>query len=151
MLSDRSRLSGTAVEFITVIGARLGPKFEPLVPLYIPAILKLCTRSGKIYVNRATNCLKLFSAYCRIPTLISLLKESITDKSLTLRFAVTDALHDFLSTSARDGLPKKTTKLMEDVETIIKVSSRDSNPETRKMSRRAFASYSQLFPERVSE
>lgn len=151
MLSDRSRLSGTAVELLTVIGARMGAKFEPLIQLYIPAVLKLCTRSGKIYVSRATNCLKLFAAYCRVPTLVNLLKESMTDKSLTLRFAITDALHDLLSTSVRDGLPKRTAKLMEDVEAVIKLSARDSNPETRKMSRRVFMSYSQLFPERVAE
>lgn len=150
MLSDRSRLSGTAVELLTVIGARLGAKFEPLIPLYIPAVLKLCTRSGKIYVNRAQNCLKLFAAYCRVPSLVTLLKESIDDKSVTLRFAVTDALHDLLSTSVRDGLPRK-GKWVEDVEIIIKTAATDASPETRKMCRRAYVSYAQLWPERVNE
>src|ERR1700733_40489 len=136
MLSDRSRLSGPAVELLTVIGARMGIKFEPLIPLYIPTVLKLCTRSGKIYVNRAQNCLKLFAAYCRVPPLVTLLKESITDKSVTLRFAATDALHDLLSTSVRDGLPRR-GRWVEDVEIMIKITARDASPETRKMSRRA--------------
>lgn len=138
------------MELLTVIGARLGAKFEPLIPLYLPAVLKLCTRSGKIYVNRAQNCLKLFAAYCRVPPLVILLRESITDKSVTLRFAAIDALHDLLSTSVRDGLPRK-GKWVEDVEIIIKATATDSSPETRKMSRRAYVSYAQLWPERVNE
>lgn len=150
MLSDRSRLSGTATELLTVIGARLGAKFEPLIPLYIPSVLKLCTRSGKIYINRAQNCLKLFAAFCRVPPFVALLKDSITDKSVTLRFAATDALHDLLSTSVRDGLPRR-GKWVEDVETMIKTTATDSSPETRKMSRRVFVSYAQLWPERVNE
>ncbi|KAF8322200.1 hypothetical protein DL93DRAFT_2205473 [Clavulina sp. PMI_390] len=150
MLSDRSKLSGMAIEFLTTVGVRMAAKFEPLVHLYIPAVLKLCARSGKIYVSRATNCLKIFAACCRVPPLVTLMKEYVTDKSQTLRFAVVDALHELLSTSIRDGLPRR-GRWVEDVEFIIKATATDANPETRKMSRKAFASYAELWPDRVSE
>jgi CLASP N terminal len=150
MASERTRLSGPAVELVSVIGARMGIKFEPLIPLYVPTILKLCTRSSKIYVSRAQACLKLFASHCRVPVLVSLFKEAVTDKSQTLRISATDALHDFLSTSLRDGLPRM-GKWVEDIEWIIKATARDATPETRKLSRRVFATYAQLWPERVNE
>jgi hypothetical protein len=150
MASERTRLSGPAVELVSVIGARMGVKFEPLIPLYIPAVLKLCTRSSKIYLSRAQACLKLFASHCRVPALVSLLKDAVTDKSQTLRISATDALYDLLSTSVRDGLPR-TGKWVEDVEYIIRTTARDATPETRKLSRKVFNSYTQLWPERVNE
>ena len=129
----------------------MGVKFEALIPLYIPAILKLCSRTSKIYLSRAQNCLKLISACCRVPALVVLLKDALTEKTISVRFASMDALHDLLSTGTRDGFPKKGGKWVDDVEWMIKTSARDSNPETRKMARRALASYSQLWPDRVSQ
>lgn len=147
---ERGRLSGPAITVVNDIGLRMGLKFEPLIPLYIPSVLRLCTRTSKIYISRATECLKTISSCCRMPSLVSLYKEAVQDKSQGLRIAATEALHVLLSTSVRDGLPKK-GKWVEDVEQIVKITARDAVPETRKLSRKAFLAYCELWPERVNE
>src|SRR5260221_14713219 len=106
MVSERTLLSGPAVELVSVIGARLGPKFEPFVPLYLPAVLKLCTKPSKIYLSRGTSCLKMLATHCRVPAIISQLKLVMMEKSQTLRIAASDALNEFLGTSSRDGAPR---------------------------------------------
>jgi hypothetical protein len=129
----------------------MGFKFEPLISLFIPAVIKITSRPSKVYLSRAQNCLKLFAAYCRSPLLVILLKDALTEKSVSARLVAIDALHDLLSTAVVDGLPKKTMKMVEDVEWIIKTSARDPNPEIRKMARRSFASYTRLWSERLAE
>ena len=150
MISERTRLSGPAVELVSVISARMGPKFEPFIPLYLPTVLKLCTRPSKIYLSRGTSCLKLLATHCRMPAIINQLKLVMADKSQTLRIAVSDALYEFLSTSLRDGAPRP-GKWIDDVEQMIKVFARDASPEARQLARKAYASYTQLWPERISE
>ncbi|KAF8332746.1 uncharacterized protein EI90DRAFT_3122481 [Cantharellus anzutake] len=149
IISDRTRLSGPAVELVSVVGARLGPRFEPLIPLYLPTVLKLCTKPSKIYISRGTSCLKLLATHCRMPAIISQLRLVVVDKSQTLRIAVADALYDFLSTSSRDGAPRP-GKWIDDVELMIKTFARDASPEARQFARRACASYIQLWPERMA-
>ncbi|OAX41726.1 hypothetical protein K503DRAFT_456793, partial [Rhizopogon vinicolor AM-OR11-026] len=52
MLSERSRLSGSAIECVTAQSVCLGPLFEPLIPLFMPTLLGICARSNKVFTRR---------------------------------------------------------------------------------------------------
>ena len=52
--SERTRLSGTATDLITTAATALGSAFEPLIPHYLPTLFILCTRTNKVFLNRAS-------------------------------------------------------------------------------------------------
>jgi hypothetical protein len=52
-ISERSRLSAAANECITTLATELGPSFDPLVPLFVPTLLSICSRPNKVVISRA--------------------------------------------------------------------------------------------------
>ena len=52
IVTERGALSGTALELVASC-TRLGPQFEPLLPIYLPPILRLFGRPNKVYTTRA--------------------------------------------------------------------------------------------------
>ncbi|GAA5884748.1 hypothetical protein JCM16303_005258 [Sporobolomyces ruberrimus] len=53
LATERTRLSGSTLDLIGS-STRLGPQFAPLLPLYLPTLLRLLCRTNKLYINRST-------------------------------------------------------------------------------------------------
>ena len=59
LLSDRTRLSGTASDVLNSMAPRLGERFAPFVNVFIPPLLQLCARTNKVSLRRAEKSLHL--------------------------------------------------------------------------------------------
>jgi hypothetical protein len=151
MASERTRLSGCAVDLLMTFIPRLGARFDNLVPLFLPNILKLCTRTNKVFVTRGQTCLNEIVLNNRLPSILPYLLEAVKDKSQSLRSIAADAVVQFLDAWRKYETAEWKVKRIEDVENVIRTTARDSNPEVRKISRKIFESYKKSFPERVNE
>ncbi len=80
LLSERTKLSGTAGDLMNSIAPRLAEKFEGLVGVFVPTLLLICARTNKVAVKRAEKTLHLIVKHCRPPSLVPYLKEAIKDK-----------------------------------------------------------------------
>lgn len=158
MLSERGRLSGVAIDFVSSFAPRLGARFEPLVHIIIPALVKLLMRPNKVFVNRGQACLLLIIEHCHLPSIVPHLREAVKDKAQTLRLAAIEAtLHvlehfDKSLLEVREGMSSIQTRHrgnVEDIESIIKDTARDANPTVRQVSRKVFEKYTEIWEERV--
>ncbi|KAG8832262.1 hypothetical protein FRC17_001621 [Serendipita sp. 399] len=143
MLSERGRLSAVAIELVATLASALGKRFDPLVLGFVPTLLKLCQRPNKVVITRAQGCLTTVIKQTRLPSVLPFLRDAAKDKSVTLRVAAVESAYLCISSIEEDKLSNKIT----DIESIIKTTSRDPNPEVRKHSRVILQEYREKFPE----
>ncbi|QRV79497.1 CLASP amino-terminal protein [Ceratobasidium sp. AG-Ba] len=149
MNSERTRLANVAVDLFSVITPPLGNRFEPLLTLFIPTLIKLLGRTNKVFVSRATAGLNAIISNCPHPRILVELRIMSTDKSASLRVIVAGAILQCLS--EWDWSTPAFANKVGEIENFIRSTGTDSNVEVRKTARQAFELYTQLFPERVDD
>ena len=90
ILSERSRLSGAALDLLKTAAEGVGKAFDGIIPLFIPTLLTLCSRSNKVFISRAKACMINIIQSTQAPTILSYLAEAVKDKSLSLRLAAAE-------------------------------------------------------------
>lgn len=145
--SERSRLSGSATDLLATLAVHIGRPFEPLIPLFVPTLLTLASRSNKIFIARAKSCLLSIAENCQSPALLPLLRHAVSDKSATLRLTATDLILTCLNCYNPPDL--EAPNRAKDIEAVIRATARDASAEVRKSSRQVFEAYKILLPSRV--
>ena len=145
MTSERTRLSGTILDLLCVIAPRLDKHFEPLLHVFIPTALQLCSRTNKLYITRTRNLLDIISSRTSLTCIVPYLRESCEDKSVTQRAAGID----FILQSLHKFNPPDLLKYVESVESSICCTARDKDPGIRSTCRKVFDAYKLLWPERL--
>ena len=147
MLSERGRLSGTAVELCSNIAHGLEGNFRPLVPIIVPALIDLCRRPNKVVLTRAQACLMDFVCMTHCSDILKHLRVGAKDKSAQLRKACADATLKAVQKWGIDEIGKRVV----DVEDIIKAIGRDAGPDVRKVAKEIYEVYGTKWPERLRE
>lgn len=147
MNSERSRLSGTAVDLVSALAVGLGSSFEPLVSLFVPTLLGLCGRTNKIFTSRAKCCILTIIEHTQLPSILHYLADMATQKSALQRLTAAEAVLACLNCLNPPDLEKETRARL--VEDFIKVTARDASPDVRKASKQIFGAYKTLMPARV--
>ncbi|TCD65801.1 hypothetical protein EIP91_002194 [Steccherinum ochraceum] len=147
ILSERSRLSGAAIDLLKAAGEGLGKTFDGLIPLYIPTLLTLCSRSNKVFITRAKACMINIIEATQAPTILSYLAEAAKDKSLSLRLSAAEGGLACLNSFNPPDLEKEARA--REVEALIKATATDPSADIRKVSRKLFEAYKILLPHRV--
>ncbi|KAI0250386.1 clasp N-terminal domain-containing protein, partial [Lactifluus subvellereus] len=145
--SERSRLSAAAVDCIAALATGLGPSFDPLVPLFIPTLLSLCSRPNKIFISRAKAALQTVIDQTQLISLLPYFVGALRDKSVTLRLIAIDSVLSCVQSFNPPDLEKDARA--RDVESAIKLTATDASAEVRKISRNVFDAYKILLPSRV--
>ncbi|KAG8213851.1 clasp N terminal-domain-containing protein [Butyriboletus roseoflavus] len=145
--SERSRLSGAAVEFLAALVTGLGSSFEPLVSQFVPTLLALCGRTNKVFTSRARACILALIQHTRLPSLLPYLAELANHKSLFLRLTAAEGILACLNCFNPPDLEKETRARV--VEDFIKLTARDASADVRKASKEVFKAYKTLMPARV--
>ncbi|OJA14492.1 hypothetical protein AZE42_04438 [Rhizopogon vesiculosus] len=147
MNSERSRLSGSAIELVTTLLAGLGPSFEPLVSLFLPTLLGLCARTNKVFTSRAKACIFAVIENTQSPSLLPYLAESVNHKSTFLRLVAAEGVLACLNCFNPPDIEKDTrVRLIEDV---IRLTARDASADVRRSGKKIFEAYKALLPDRV--
>ena len=145
--SERSRLSGPAVELLTALATGLGSSFDPLVPQFVPTLLALCGRTNKVFTSRARACTFTIVQHTRLPSLLPYLAELANHKSVFLRLTAGEGILACLNCFNPPDLEKETRARA--VEDFIKLTARDASADVRKASKEVFKAYRTLMPARV--
>lgn len=149
MCSERSRLSGAAIDLLHALAAGLGSDLEPLMPLFFPTLLILCTRTNKVFITRARACILAFIENTQLPVILTYLSDASRDKSVSLRLTAVDSVLACLNCFNPPDVEKDArAKIIEDV---IKATARDASADVRKVSRKVFDAYTVLLPNRVDK
>lgn len=146
LLSERTKLSGTAADLLTSVAPRLANRFESLLSTFVPPLLQLCARTNKVALIRAKKCLLLIAKHCKLISLLPLLRDAARDKSITLRNVAVEVT--LMLIESIDNI-ERLERRIGDIEIIIKSTATDRDPEVRQWSKRTFELYSERFPSRV--
>jgi hypothetical protein len=126
MNSERSRLSGSALDLVTVLSGGLGPAFDPLVALFMPTLLGLCARTNKVFAKRTKACIFAVIENTRLSSILPYLTESVHNKSISLRLAALEGILTCLT--CFDPLDDTCASLPEEA---IKLTARDVSVDVR--------------------
>ncbi|UZJ53783.1 hypothetical protein CBS101457_003103 [Exobasidium rhododendri] len=147
LLSERTKLSGTAADLLNSVAPRLGERFEALVNVFTPCLLLICARTNKVALFRAKKCLLLIAKHCKLPSLIPHLREASKDKSQSMRIVSVEVTMMLLEAiECRERIGKKVA----DLEVIIKGTATDRDPEVRQWCKRVFEVYLDRWPDRAT-
>lgn len=149
MISERSRLSGAALDLLSTAARELGATFDSQLSLFLPTLLTLCGRPNKVFANRSKACLINVIESTQSPQILSILHRSAKDKSISLRLAVAEAtlacLHSFNPPDLQKDLRGQ------EIEAMIRSFATDANADIRKVGRKIFEAYAILLPNRVDK
>ncbi|KAF9231492.1 clasp N-terminal domain-containing protein [Melanogaster broomeanus] len=149
MNSERSRLSGSAVELLTTLAIGLGSSFEPLVSILFPTLLALCGRTNKVFTARARACILAIVEHTQLPSLLPYLAELGSHKSVFARLTGAEGVLACLNCCNPPDLEKDLRARI--VEDFIKSTARDASADVRKASKKIFEAYKTLMPGRVEK
>lgn len=147
MNSERTRLSGAAIDVINALALGLSANFEPLMPLFLPPLILLCGRANKVVVSRAKTCILAIIGTTQLPGILPHLTQFVKEKSPAIRLMVAEGTHCCLKCFNPPDLEKETHA--REVESIIRSAVRDANADVRKVGKDVFQSYKVLLPHRV--
>jgi hypothetical protein len=145
--SERSRLSSSAVECIATLATGLGPSFDPLVPLFIPTLLSICSRPNKVFISRAKATIQTIIDQTQLISLLPYFVGALREKSVTLRLIAIESLLACVQCFNPPDLERDARA--RDVENAIRLTATDASADVRKVSRHVFDAYKILLPARV--
>lgn len=146
--SERSRLSGAAINLISSAATELNQSFDALLSLFLPTLLGLCGRPNNIFVTRARTCLVVIIEATQSPQILTYLLRYSKDKSTSLRLAVAESALACLERFNPPDLQKDARG--QEIEALIKSTAKDANADIRRVGRKIFEAYSILLPNRVN-
>jgi hypothetical protein len=149
MNSARTKLSGAAIDLISSVASGLGPTFEPLLHLFFPSLLTLCTRSNKVFITRARTCIQTIIENTQLLPVLTYLTQSLKDKSVSLRLAASEGVLACMNCFNPPDLEKEARA--REIESVIRVTAKDASADIRKTSRKIFEAYKVLLPNRVDK
>ncbi|KAJ6475204.1 clasp N-terminal domain-containing protein [Mycena vitilis] len=147
MNSERSRLSGVAIDLIAVVASSLGVAFDPLIAHFFPVLLVLSSRTSKVTVARARACILTIIDATHLPSILSYLLQSVTDKSVSMRLTIVESTLACMNCFNPPDLEKDARA--KEIEVIIRTTARDANADVRTVSRKVFEAYKLLLPSRL--
>jgi hypothetical protein len=147
MTSERSTLSGYAVELVDTLASNMGSSFEPLLPIFFPILLGLCARTSKLLIARARACMVTIIEDTQLLRSLTYSVAALKDKSISVRLSAIEAVLACVNSFSPSELRKDSRGL--EIEMAIKLSAKDANADVRKASRKVFEAYRIVLPERV--
>ena len=145
--SERSRLSATAVECIAALATGLDSSFDPLVPLFMPTLLSLCSRPNKVFISRVKTTIQTIIDQTQLISLLPYFVGALRDKSVNLRLIAIESLLACVQCFNPPDLEKDARA--RDVENAIRLTATDASADVRRVSRHVFDAYKILLPSRV--
>ncbi|CAA7265510.1 unnamed protein product [Cyclocybe aegerita] len=147
MNSERTRLSGCALDLVNSVATAVGKDFEQLLSIFMPPLLALCGRTNKVVTNRARSVIFNVIEVAQLASVLSYFLRDIKDKSTSLRQVIAEGTLAVLNSCNPPDLEKEARA--KEIEAIIRGTARDANADVRKVSRKIFESYKILLPSRV--
>ncbi|KAG0229132.1 hypothetical protein BGX31_006323 [Mortierella sp. GBA43] len=145
LLTERTRLSGSACELVEKLSTAMGRDFGLHFPeLFTSPLLKVCARTNKVMVTRSVKALNsMINAGC-ITTLPKACQAFTTNNKM-LRIACIGLVASCIAQFSSQELEP----FLASFEPVLKEGVSDAAPEVRDTSRKSFKIYAEKFPDRA--
>ncbi|KAJ1787829.1 hypothetical protein LPJ59_005660, partial [Coemansia sp. RSA 2399] len=148
IISERTRLSGTALGLVEEMARQMETRFQPVGDMVFPTVLKTCARANKVFVTRGINCLTTVITYAHAGEQAPRVCMAATaDPNKTMRASATKLLMSMVSCCTVPELAPH----MAAVEKAISLGVVDANPDARTTSRQTYEIYIKRFADRVDQ
>ncbi|KAJ2384542.1 hypothetical protein GGI23_006906, partial [Coemansia sp. RSA 2559] len=148
IISERTRLSGTALELVEEMARQMETRFQPVGDMVFPTVLKTCARANKVFVTRGIKCLTTVITYAHAGEQAPrVCMAATTDPNKTMRASATKLLMSMVSCCTVPELAPH----MAAVENAISLGVIDANPDARTTSRQTYEIYIKRFADRVDQ
>ncbi|KAK4703699.1 hypothetical protein P7C70_g2521, partial [Phenoliferia sp. Uapishka_3] len=156
MITERTRLSSSTLDLLASI-TRLGSSFAPLLPLYLPALLRLLCRTNKLYISRATSTLLAIISHTHLTEILKYIVhewKGESGKSATFRLGAVEGVLAMMGgeggneegmAGGKEGLERR----LDEIEWVVKSAATDREPKVRAMAKSVWEVYKNVWPERV--
>jgi hypothetical protein len=124
----------------------LRKEFTSLMEIVIPPVTRLCGRTNKVFVKRATRCLENAVHYTQLPEFIPYFAEMQNSQSKTMRKGAIDGLNAVLSRLSATDMQAYVVQ----IETMLRASLVDADATVRAEARKAYELYAKAFETRVA-
>ncbi|PKI84956.1 hypothetical protein MVES1_001127 [Malassezia vespertilionis] len=145
LLSERTKLSGTAFDVLNSMAPRLGERFAALLPLFIPPLLQNCSRTNKVSMKRAEKTLHLICRHCKPATIIPYLRHALQEKAPGLRTIAAGCLVVLIEAMDTERVGKRVV----DVEHCIRAYATDASAQVRAQIRTLYGLFMARWPDHV--
>ncbi|KAJ2824330.1 hypothetical protein GGI24_003438, partial [Coemansia furcata] len=146
IISERTRLSGTALTLVEEMAKQMETRFTPLCDMVFPSAMKTCGRANKVFVTRGVNSLTTVITYSHVPEQTPRICDAAsTDPNKTVRASAAKLLMAIVSCCT---VPELTPHLAL-VEGAIASGVVDANPDARTTARQSYEIYIKRFAARV--
>ncbi|KAJ1981912.1 hypothetical protein H4R34_001894 [Dimargaris verticillata] len=146
LLTERTRLSGSAVELVVVFGQAVAKPLPVLIDVFVPSLLKLCSRTNKVFVTRAKRCMVGLIATCQMTEALSQYHEALKSTNKILR----ECAVEFVLATIQVASPGTLNAThLGTVELTIKDAIVDSAPKVRDTAKQCYKEYCQAYPVRL--
>lgn len=126
------------MEFVKALCGTLGSGMDQFGECLLPPILKLCERTNKIFVMRATQTLNAYVKVAPVPkTVLPRLAEALRSVNKGLRSVAAEVLENLVETAPGEGI----AELYEPLEKVLVEALSDAAPQVRETSRRIYFGY----------
>ncbi|KAL0093334.1 clasp N terminal-domain-containing protein [Phycomyces blakesleeanus] len=146
LLSERSRLSGTAMEMLKALSKAMKTDYQDIHELFATALFSLFSKSSKVTHTRALECYKSIVNNSSIPKGIRHLCLALKKPPIPNKSARECAL-ECLNTLIQVNDPTKITQYILSIEETIKISAKDPSSEVRSKARVCYKAYHDKFTE----
>ncbi|KAJ2551831.1 hypothetical protein EV175_003546 [Coemansia sp. RSA 1933] len=148
IISERTRLSGTALELVEEMARQMETRFQPVGDMVFATVLKTCARANKVFVTRGVKCLTTVITYAHASEQTPrVCLAATTDANKTMRASATKLLMSLVSCCTVPELAPH----MVAVEKAIALGVVDANPDARTTSRQTYEIYIKRFATRVDQ
>ncbi|KAJ2781225.1 hypothetical protein GGI15_003283, partial [Coemansia interrupta] len=145
-LSERTRLSGTALSLFEEMARTMETRITPLSDMMFPTIMKTCGRANKVFVTRGIKCLTTAITYSHLPEQTPRICDAAsTDPNKTVRSSAAKLLMSVVSCCTVPELSPHLTL----VEKAIASGVVDANPDARTTARQSYEIYIKRFSNRI--
>ncbi|KAJ2161087.1 hypothetical protein GGF46_001758 [Coemansia sp. RSA 552] len=147
-LSERTRLSGTALVLLEELARQMETRFHPLCDLLFPSAMKVCGRANKVFVTRGVKCLTAVITYAHAPEQTqTICYAAMNDANKTVRSSASKLLMSIVSCCT---VPELSPHIVV-VEKAIASGIVDAHPDARTTARQTYEIYVKRFADRVEQ
>ncbi|KAJ2846271.1 hypothetical protein IWW36_004429 [Coemansia brasiliensis] len=148
VLSERTRLSASALGLIEEMSRQMDTRFQPLSDQLFATVMKLCGRANKVFITRGVNCLTTVITYSHVPDQTPLVcNAALSDPNKTMRASAAKLLMSLVSCCT---IPELNSH-MPLVEKAIAGGVVDANPDARTTARQTYEIFVKRFSDRVEQ
>ena len=135
---------------------RLSTAFQPLLAPYLPPLLRLLSRTNKLYISRTLTTLRAIIRNTRIPEILRYITaewKAEGGKSASFRIAASEIILDCLGAGKGVVLEREALdrKYVEEIEWVVRIAATDKEVKVRALVKVIWELYQQEWPERVSK